>query len=157
MSHSETGSQLSCGRGFITLLEAFRATGGTAPAPILAHLLDQHQASTVVSLAKLVYSGKNFCFQWRGNDWIPMFQFNSYDLTLKADAQQVRKDLPSSLMGWALAYWFATPNQCLDGQSPANVLDADVKSVLRAAQNCQSVDQFPIPLVRQAHTLAETM
>lgn len=150
MSLTQLNSPVPSCHGFIAFLEAFRATGGTAPAPILANLLEQHQVGTSVSLAKLVYSGKIFCFQWRGNDWIPMFQFNACDLTLKANAQQIRKELPSSLMGWARAFWFATPNPCLDGQSPANVLDADIKSVLRAAQNCESVIQFSMPLLRQA-------
>lgn len=126
--------QAPSGHGFIALLEAFRITGGTAPAPILANLLAQHQVGTVVSLAKLVYSGKIFCFQWRGNDWIPMFQFETEDLALKVSAQSVRAELPSLWSGWQVASWFAGPNARLDGHNPADWLDSDLEAVVQAAQ-----------------------
>lgn len=37
---------------FVSLLEAFHASGGTAPGDILAHLLADHQAGDLGSLAK---------------------------------------------------------------------------------------------------------
>lgn len=48
------------GRSFITLLEAFRATGGTVPGEIVGRLLEEHQVGKAVSLAKLIYAGQAF-------------------------------------------------------------------------------------------------
>ncbi len=61
-----------CGRSFIGLLAAFRATGGTAPVAIVGQLLEEHQVGSAVSLAKLIYIGQAFGFEWRDSLWLPM-------------------------------------------------------------------------------------
>jgi len=145
------------GRGFIALLEAFRATGGTAPGDILGRLLEEHQVGDAVSLAKLIYTGQAFGFEWRDNLWIPMFQFDAKDLALKASAQSVRAELPSLWSGWTLASWFAGPNARLDGCRPADVLDAEFNAVLGAARSLESVEAFLLPSVRRAHDASVRM
>lgn len=60
-----TGLDTPSGRGFIALLEAFRATGGTAPSEVVRRLLEERKAGTAVSLAKLIYTGQVFWFEWR--------------------------------------------------------------------------------------------
>lgn len=40
------------GRGFIALLEAFRASGGTAPGEIMGRLLEEEHVGHAVSLGK---------------------------------------------------------------------------------------------------------
>jgi len=142
------------GRGFIALLEAFRATGGTAPGEIVGRLLEEHQVGNAVSLAKLIYTGQAFGFEWRDSLWIPMFQFDANDLALKASAQNVRAELPSLWSGWQVASWFAAPNARLDGHSPADRLDSDLEAVVQAAQALESVDEFSAQLVRRAHEVA---
>jgi hypothetical protein len=142
------------GRGFIALLEAFRATGGTAPGEIVGRLLEEHQVGNAVSLAKLIYTGQAFGFEWRDSLWIPMFQFDANDLALKGSAQSVRAELPSLWSGWQVASWFAGPNARLDAHSPADRLDSDLEAVLQAAQALESVDEFSAPLVRRAHEVA---
>ncbi|MEO6280303.1 hypothetical protein [Roseateles sp.] len=123
-----------CGRGFVTLLESFRASGGTAPGDVLGRLLEDRQAGEAVSLAKLVHSAQVFGFEWRGSLWIPMFQFNADDLSLAAPPQAVRRELPQGWSGWAVALWFATPNAGLCGQRPVDLLRLDLAPVLQAAQ-----------------------
>jgi hypothetical protein len=145
---------LPSGCGFIALLEAFRATGGTAPGEIVGRLLKEHQVGNAVSLAKLIYTGRAFGFEWRDSLWIPMFQFDADNLALKAGAQSVRAELPSLWSGWTVASWFAAPNARLDGLSPADRLDSDLEAVVQAAQALESVDEFSAPLVRQAHEVA---
>jgi hypothetical protein len=115
------------------LLEAFRATGGTAPGATVARLLEDHQSGEVVSLAKRVFTKQLFGFDWRGNFWIPMFQLRADDLAVKLEPQRVRAALPSEWSGWTLACWFAAPNPRLNGRSPVNALDADFDAVVRAA------------------------
>lgn len=133
------------GRSFIALLEAFRATGGTAPGEIVGRLLEEHQVGNAVSLAKLIYTGQAFGFEWRDSLWLPMFQFDANDLTLKTSAQSVRAELPSLWSGWMLASWFAGPNAQLDGRSPADVLDSDPDAVMRTARSLDSVDANSLP------------
>ena len=152
----KSGAELDVpsGCGFIALLEAFRATGGTAPGEIVGRLLEEHQVGTAVSLAKLIYTGQAFGFEWRHSLWIPMFQFDANDLVLKASGQSVRAELPSLWSGWNVATWIAAPNARLDGRSPADRLDSDLEAVVQAAQSLESVDEFPVPLARRAHEVA---
>jgi hypothetical protein len=141
------------GRGFIALLEAFRATGGTAPGEIVARLLEEHQGGhdggRAGSLAKQIYTGQVFGFEWRAKLWIPMFQFGADDLALKPGVQRVRAELASLGSGWAVASWFAEPNPQLDGRSPVDRVDLDFDAVMRAAQSLQRTDVFAPSRVRQ--------
>lgn len=129
-------------RGFITLLEAFRATGGTAPGEIVGRLLEEHQTGNAVSLAKLMDSGQVFGFEWRASLWIPMFQFDADDLALHAGAQRVRAELPALWSGWTVAAWFAAENTHLDGHRPIDRLDSHLGAVLQAAGVLDAVDEF---------------
>ena len=142
------------GRGFIALLEAFRATGGTVPGEIVGRLLEEHEVGNAISLAKLIYTGQVFGFEWRASLWIPMFQFDADDLSLKAGAQRVRAELPSLWSGWTLASWFAGPNARLDGRSPADMLDLHLDAVMRTARSLGSVDVLSLPSVRRSHEVA---
>ena len=146
--------QVPSGRGFIALLEAFRATGGTVPGEIMGRLLEEHRVGNAVSLARLIDTGEAFGFQWRNSLWIPMFQFDANDLTLKASAQSVRAELQSLSSGWTLAAWFGGPNARLEGRCPVNVLDSDLDAVVRAARSMAVVEQVPLPLVTRAHETA---
>lgn len=117
---------------FTALLEASRATGGTAPGDAVAHLGD-HFIGDAVSLAKLIHSGHVFGLEWRGSRWIPMFQFDIDDLSVKSSAQHVRAAPPSLWAGWRLASWFAEPNVALDLQRPVDLLESSLPAVLAAA------------------------
>ena len=121
-------------RGFVALLEAFRATGGTAPGPIVAQLLEDRRTGPAVSLAKLVHSGQVFGFEWRSSLWLPMFQFEADDLAVKHGPQRVRAELPALWSGWTLAVWFATPHPLLSDLRPVDALSARPSAVLLAAQ-----------------------
>lgn len=142
------------GRGFIALLEAFRATGGTAPGEVVGRLLEEHQVGDAVSLAKLIYRGQAFGFEWRANLWIPMFQFDADALALKAGAQRARAELPSLWSGWKTALWFSRPNARLDGRSPANVLDTDPDAVVQAARALKPVEASALPPPWRAQEVA---
>ena len=131
--HSSAYSDVPSTEGFIALLEAFRATGGTAPGAMVARLLEEHQSGHSVSLAKRVFTHQLFGFDWRANFWIPMFQFRAHDLSVKPTAQLVRAALPAGWSGWTVACWFAAPNLQLDGSSPVDALDGDFDAVLQAA------------------------
>ncbi|MEO8281179.1 MAG: hypothetical protein ABI564_15880 [Ideonella sp.] len=128
--------------GFVTLLEAFRGSGGTAPGDIVGRLLAEHYAVEAVSLAKLVHSGQVFGFEWRGSLWIPMFQFNADDLSIASASQAVRAELPEAWSGWRVATWFATPHSELANRRPVDLLASDFAAVLRAAQALPPIDDM---------------
>ena len=120
---------------FAALLGAYRSSGGTARGDDLARLLAEHRQGDHVSLARLIVAGEVFGFEWRQTLWIPMFQFDSRDLAVKAGraASACRADRRSST-AWALAAWFANGNTWLDGQRPLDLLDRDLPAVLNAAR-----------------------
>lgn len=121
-------------RSFVAMLAAFRATGGTARGDDLARLLVEHQCGDFVSLARCLAAGKLFCFQWRGCTWIPMFQFELADLSIKSSPHRVRDELPARFSGWAQAAWFARKHDSLDGHRPVDMFGSDFSRVIDAAR-----------------------
>jgi hypothetical protein len=99
-----------------------------------------------VSLAKLVHSGGVFGFEWRGSLWIPMFQFDANDLSVRRGPQRVRAALPKSCQGWALAAWFASPNASLHEDRPVDLLPLDLGAVIDAAARTPSPPSFQPPV-----------
>lgn len=119
---------------FAALLTAFRATGGTARGDDLARLLEDRQCGDIVSLAKLLVAGEVFGFEWREALWIPMFQFELRDLSLKPGPKQVLAELAGSCDGWTIAAWFVRANCGLAERRPVDLLDSDLPAVLDAAR-----------------------
>lgn len=121
-------------RGFIAMLEVYRATGGMAPGNFLCHSLQEHQRGDLGQLARLIGDRRIFVLDWRGDSWIPMFQFDADDLSCKAGPALVRAELAGLDSGWAIAYWFAQPNAQLGGRLPVEVVDLDLSAVVDAAR-----------------------
>ncbi len=144
-------SDLPSGRGFIALLEAFRETGGTALSKVVSRLLEQHQVGYAVSLDRLIATGQVFGFKWRGSLWLPMFQFDPDDLSLNFSAQRVCTELSSLPSGWAVAWWFARPNERLGGRRPVDMLASDPQAVLWSARLHQSLIGHAFVPLRRAH------
>ncbi len=148
-------------RAFVALLEAFRATGGTAPGDIVGRLLEDYVATAAVSLAKLVYTGQVFGFEWRSSLWIPMFQFDADSLVVQRGPQQARAELPPLWPGWTVASWFATPHAMLGGQRPVDALHLQLEDVLHAARSAAAeaagqVQGLPRQVRRTRETTAHT-
>ncbi len=145
------------GPGFVSLLGAFRASGGTAPGDIVARLLADHQTGEAISLAKLVHCGQVFGFEWRASLWIPMFQFHAADLTVATAAQVVRAELPGIWSGWTVATWFATPNAWLNGHRPVDRMESDVAAVVQAARTLASDEREAVVPPPQAPTQTQEL
>ncbi|MDL2337003.1 MAG: hypothetical protein QFE16_04090 [Pseudomonadota bacterium] len=143
------------GRHFIALLEAFRATGGTAPGEIVGRLLEEHHVGDDVSLARLVYTGQVFGFEWRSSLWIPMFQFDVDDLSVRSGPQQVRAKLPTLWSGWRVASWFAQTNVWLDGQRPVDVIALNLEATLRAADAMRTLSAMRLPMPSPSQRAAQ--
>ncbi len=125
-------------RGFAAVLAAYRATGGTVRGDDLGRLMEDHRLGDFLSLARLIASRQVFTFEWRDSFWIPMFQFDQRDLSVKKGSRQVLAELASVFDGWTLAAWFAQPNSWLNDRRPVDLLDSHPASVLAAAR----VDRF---------------
>jgi hypothetical protein len=120
--------------GFVAMLAAYRATGGTARADDLARLLQDRQHGGYVSLARLLATRQVFSFEWRDSHWVPMFQFDLNDLSIRPGPQQVLAELSTEFDDWSLAVWFTQPNSWLNHRKPVDLLGTDLKNVIDAAR-----------------------
>ena len=120
--------------GFVAMLTAYRPTGGTARSEDLGRLLENRPYGDSMSLTRLVDAGEVFGFEWRNAFWIPMFQFDLRDLSVKPGPRKVLAEFAGVLNGWALASWFAEPNTWLNGARPVDKIDADLTAVVDAAR-----------------------
>ena len=126
--------ELPTSRGFAALLGAFRSTGGTARGDDVARLLEDHGIGDFIGLARLIAGAEVFGFEWRNALWIPMFQFELRDLSVKPAAQQVLAELGTAFEGWSCASWFASPNSWLNNRAPVDLVATHLTDVLEAAR-----------------------
>ena len=134
LEQPEEISSVPSSRGFKALLSAFQATGGAARGDELAGLMADRQLGTLASLARNIVSGEVLSFQWRHSFWVPMFQFELDDLSLKKGPRKVLAELVKVLEPWAIAAWFAQPNSWLKYQRPIDLLDSNLSAVFAAAR-----------------------
>jgi hypothetical protein len=119
---------------FIALQEAYRSRGGLVSGESLARRMSAAGTGGYVDLARRIVGGQVFSFQWHQDFWLPLFQFHPEDFTPLEAPRRVTRLLRDVLDGWAVARWYVTPSQALDGRSPLALLDADLPAVLAAAQ-----------------------
>jgi hypothetical protein len=134
LQRADSISELPSSSGFAALLAAFRATGGTARGDDVARLLEDHGIGDFIGLARLIAGGEVFGFEWRKTMWIPMFQFELRDLSVKPEAQRVLKALGDGFEGWTCAAWFARPNSWLNLRAPVDLVATHLEEVLEAAR-----------------------
>ena len=123
--------------GFTALLEAYRSTGGAARGEEVARLLEGHHQGDYLGLARRIVAREVFGFKWRSSLWMPMFQFDLSQVSVRpnANARRVLTELAGEFDGWALALWFAQPNHWLHGAMPVDLLGASLPEVLEAARS----------------------
>ena len=119
---------------FVSLCESCRSSGGIVGGDDLARLLEDRHIGDFVSLGRCIASGEVFGFEWRGCTWVPMFQFEPIDLSIRSVLVPVISAFGRGLDGWALAAWFTRPNDLLNKLRPVDVLDSNPSGVLNAAR-----------------------
>lgn len=129
-----TSGSLPSSHGFAAMLLAYKPTGGTLRGDDLSRLLEQRQKGEHVSLAKLIASREIFSFEWNYNAWVPMFQFDPVDMSVRQGTRQVLAELASVRHGWGLASWFIEPNAHLEGRLPVNLMGPELSAVINAAR-----------------------
>ena len=122
-------------QGFDAVIGAYKTRGGTARADDLALLLQEKQKGDFVSVAKRIVARDIFSFEWQNHYWVPMFQFNPHDLSVKQEVRRVVHELDGVLDNWTMAQWFAEPNVWLKGQTPVDMVDRQFSEVLNAARS----------------------
>lgn len=120
--------------GFVAMLEAYVDTGGTAKADDLAVFLQDRPHGGYVSLARLIGTRKVLGFKWRNTYWVPMFQFDLADLSIRIQPQQVMAEFNTEFDEWSMAVWFTQANAWLNGCKPVDLLSTELKSVIEAAR-----------------------
>jgi hypothetical protein len=113
---------------------AYRASGGLPSGDELARLLQDHRCGELLTLAGLLGVGEVFGFDGQGSFWLPMFQFELHDLSIRRELRPGPAELAPVFHGLALAIWFAQPSCWLHGCRPMDLLTDDQSEVLRAAR-----------------------
>ena len=127
-------SRLPTDRDYATMREAYRASGGTVRRDALARVLHGCDGAHDATLGKLLVTRDVFSFEWREAHWVPMFQFDLRNMSIKPRPRRVVAELADVFDGWALAVWFSHPNHWLRKRRPVDMLDASLASVLAAAR-----------------------
>ena len=132
--HQSCSLAYSIDRQFISMLAAYRPSGGIARCHVIEALLTTRLKVERQVLWKWLQDGEVFAFEWRQEAWMPYFQLESKTLTPRRAVQQILDELRPIFDGWELAVWFAQPNASLDGRPPAACVDRDLSSVRQAAR-----------------------
>lgn len=119
---------------FEWLRRALDTSGGVARGDDLAPLLADSCQGDDAALARLIISGEVFGFDWQRAYWLPMFQFDLRDLSVRTAARRVRADLDPAMDGWQQAMWFTRPNGWLHDHRPVDLLASALPAVLAAAR-----------------------
>jgi hypothetical protein len=121
-------------RGVKALRAAYRASGGVARGDDLARLLDDRPPPDPTRFDGLVGDGAVFGFDWRGALWVPMFQFELADLSVRPQPLQVRAELALRFDAWQIAVWFARRNPGLGSLRPVDLVNDHLARVLTVAR-----------------------
>ena len=127
--------------GFDAMRDAFRSTGGMANGDDLARLLEDRRIGDFITLARLIVSEQIFAVGWRNTCWVPMFQFDMHNLSIKSGPRQVIAELSVVYDDWNVAAWFVRGNARIDACRPVDRLRADLPGVLAAARaDCHAAE-----------------
>jgi hypothetical protein len=126
------------------LHDAYRRTGGMADRRELVRWMVDCGAGDAASLAGLLAGRAVFGFAADERYWLPMFQFDLADLSIRPAPTRVAAALGGALDGWLLAQWFAQPHPGLDDRRPVDVLNGDPARVLAVAAGEQTAPAQPV-------------
>jgi hypothetical protein len=121
-------------RRFVSLLNAFRASGGLARANEVAAQFQRRSEQDISLLGGWLVKRQAIAFEWHSKLWMPLFQFNPSDMSLRAGLADVLAELVVVYNDWDLASWFAQPNPWLSEGLPADALAFAAPQVLWAAR-----------------------
>lgn len=121
-------------REFAAMLVAFRLGGGIVSGEGLARLLRVRHDQPVSLVARWLVGRSILSLDWRGQTWIPLFQFDRDTMKPRTCVFDIVRELAAAFDDWEMSLWFATPSTWLGDVAPLSMLDRDPRAVLRAAQ-----------------------
>lgn len=119
---------------FELILDGYQDSGGLASGDDLSRLMRARRQGDLWRVAKLIVAGEIVSLEWDGTFWIPMFQFELHDLSIKPGVQQILAELGMVFDGWAIALWFIRARAGLADRRPVDLLASDLPAVLAAAR-----------------------
>jgi hypothetical protein len=132
---------------FVAMLDSYRDSGGLARLQEVGALFKHRCGCDLTLLASWIANKKVICFEWQSEMWLPLFQFNRFDMTLQPGLSLILAELSSDFDAWQLAHWFAQPNPWLGNRSPAAMLGPDQAAVLDASRSLLLTSKNRHPLI----------
>ena len=115
----------------LALASGYRSFGGVAPS---AEIATRRPLDGISRLARSIVLREVISYEWRGDYWLPRFQFEGSDLVV-ADATGILiAELSVTLDEWELARWFVAPNAWLHHRTPLQTMREDFDHVHDAAR-----------------------
>lgn len=130
----DVGLVIDRDRQFVQMLRHYRESGGLARGDEVVERMTQCGGAGVPTLARRIVERSVLSFEWRGELWLPMFQFELRTMAPKPGAQQVADELAPAFDAWNTACWFVQPNPWLQGRMPVDLIDRDLLEVIQAAR-----------------------
>ena len=118
--------------------KVYSRSGGVLSGQEVSLLMRRHCDQPVSQLARWIVNSNIISFDHQGQTWIPLFQFDQEQMTIKPAVSALLAELAPRINGNELAVWFVSPNECLSGATPLEAIEVDFAAVLKAA----SADRF---------------
>ena len=116
------------------MVGVYTASGGLSTAEDVEKMLRQCIDQPISTLAKWIVRRSIVILQWRMKTFLPLFQFDLRDMSLRPEPSAVVRELTSAFDDWELACWFSEPNSWLRGERPVERIGVDFAEVLMAAR-----------------------
>jgi hypothetical protein len=116
------------------LVRAYAPYGGVADADALALRLRRLHRQPLSLPARWIVAREVVCFQDRGVNFLPNFEFDEATLLPRPSVRRVVRELRNVCENLDLAQWFVSSNPSLEALPPVAVIDAEPDRVLEAAR-----------------------
>jgi len=120
-------------RGLADLLRAYRDCGGIGRGDEVAEQFRLHDRE-LSGLARWIVEREVLSFEWLSELWLPWFQFDPADMSVRPQFRRVAEELRGTFDGLHLSQWFIEPNCWLGDRRPAELLLTQPEEVLQAAR-----------------------
>lgn len=118
-------------RQFADAERVFRRCGGLATGDEIARRMRRSCNQPVSQLAHWIVDHAVVSFEWLGERFVPLFQFDPDTMTPRRGVAELVGTLAEQYDEWDCAMWFACPNPTLDGAVPADLIERDSALALR--------------------------
>lgn len=116
---------------YLALESGYRASGGIASS---AEIAARRPLDGISRLARSIVAREVISCEWRGDIWLPRFQFEGADFVVTEQTGILIAELSAALDDWELAQWFVAPNTWLHDRTPLQTMREDFDRVHDAAR-----------------------